>query len=491
MLKKLRLQYLLIVAPLILTGCPGKVNPVTEPSLSISLSDPFKSAGNGNWGGDVTSEGATATITVKSSDAWTASSDASWCIVSPVRGNSSDSKITLVVNANESPDGRTATVSVKSGELSHSVEVRQTGKTIIPFSVTPTEVELPATGGTFSVTVTCPTTFKISSIPAWIQNVSKSATGPELSFKAEANAEFQERSDVIVICDDIGVCLPVRVSQKAREGTAFEMDWSKDFYHRSLFLRFTGTWCGYCPNMASAQKRVSDSFPDKLVCVALHDNASKLKFSGTAALVGQYKVSSFPRGIVDGRCAISNSGLDATANAIENAFKQSQSSLPTVTATGLSSELSGNNLSVYADVFIKKAGSYKLTVFLLEDGIVAEQANNYKGGTETDYVHDCVARMALSSPTGDELSASTDRCHLLKHYSVSIPASYKKENMTLVAFVQRAYDGNVSKIAASDFDGYFVDNCTYSPLGISVPPSLVNGADGGNEGFDSGKPVKW
>ena len=83
------------------------------------------------------------------------------------------------------------------------------------FSLSPTEVELEATGGTFTVKVNCPTTYKLSSKPDWVKDNTTAGSGNVHTFSVGANPEYEVRKGVLVFCDDIGTCLPVMVNQKA------------------------------------------------------------------------------------------------------------------------------------------------------------------------------------------------------------------------------------------------------------------------------------
>ena len=489
-----KVWFLLALALPVLTGCPAKVNPTPTPvkdELSLSLPSPFSSDGNGNWSGEMPSDNNSVDITITSTSSWNASSDCSWCALSQTSGKSTDTRTTVTVSGNSTYEDRNATVTVSSGKLSCTVKIVQKGKVREEFSVTPNEVEIESGGGTFTLTVTCATTYKISDKPDWVVDETKTGSGKVHTFSVAANPEYEVRSGVLVFCDDIGTCLPVSVSQKPREGTAYQMDWSREFYHRSLFMDFTGTWCGYCPRMQRGMKMVTSEYPDRINVVALHDSQSTLRFQGTASLQRVYSVTGFPNVIVDGRCKIHNGGdKESNYNKLLAAYKASVSGLPTVSAIALSSTVDGDRLSVFADVFVKKAGTYKFTLFVVESGLVATQADNDEG-SRNDYIHDHVARISCSAPAGDEFKTNSDNSTAAFSYNVSIPSSYKKENLTLLAFVQRAYDGSVPKINASDYDGFFIDNSISAPVGATVLPAVANDSTGGNENFNGGNPVNW
>ena len=89
----------------------------------------------------------------------------------------------------------------------------------IPMSIAPTEVLLPGGGGSFDVTVTCSSEYHINSKPEWVSEVS--VESKVHSFKALANGSQEERSGVIVFCDDEGTCLSCFVKQAA--GGAFSV----------------------------------------------------------------------------------------------------------------------------------------------------------------------------------------------------------------------------------------------------------------------------
>lgn len=84
------------------------------------------------------------------------------------------------------------------------------------FSLDPTTVEMDAKGGTFEVKVTCPIGYHINSMPSWITEVTDPGLIQVHRFKMAENPDDQDRSGVIVFCDDAGTCLSCSVRQKGR-----------------------------------------------------------------------------------------------------------------------------------------------------------------------------------------------------------------------------------------------------------------------------------
>ena len=83
-----------------------------------------------------------------------------------------------------------------------------------PFTITPTSVEVEADGGQFEVTVSCSTIYHINSMPEWVEEVTPANNGKVHVFKVGKNSSEQERSGVVVFCDDQGTCLSCFVKQK-------------------------------------------------------------------------------------------------------------------------------------------------------------------------------------------------------------------------------------------------------------------------------------
>ena len=205
--------------------------------------------------------------------------------------------------------------------------------------------------------------------------------------------------------------------------------------------------------------------------------------------MSMYNVTSYPMGIFDGRREVYNYwSTDDLPTLMLEALGQTESAFPTVSAIGWSSSFTGNKLTIDTHVFVKEAGDYKYTVLLLEDGVKCEQ---YDGSTlERNYIHDGIARMALTDIKGDYFKAYSSNTVKSKKFTVDIPDSYVKENLRILVYVQRAY-GKMQKFSPTDFDGYFIDNCSSGKAGEVKVPLLVSGTSGDNEDATEGKPINW
>jgi hypothetical protein len=215
-----------------------------------------------------------------------------------------------------------------------------------------------------------------------------------------------------------------------------------------------------------------------------------LVFQAGSSLESLYGITGYPTGVMDGRRRIGNSSIEVTSRDITNALNQLEETYPTVSTIGWTSSFSGQKLSIETYIFVKEAGNYKYTVLLLEDGIVGYQAD-YEYGDHQDYHHDGVARVAVTNISGEAFTTTSANTVKTKQFSVNLPSSYKKENLRILVYVQRAYGGTVTKIDPNDYDSYYVDNCASGKAGGTMRPAVITGADGGNEDYIDGKPINW
>jgi thiol-disulfide isomerase/thioredoxin len=300
-----------------------------------------------------------------------------------------------------------------------------------------------------------------------------------ISVHVGANPDKTARSAKITVSSDDGSLVRnVNVMQSgAKEGDV--VDWTtREFVHKSLAMRFTATWCGWCPRMNKSILKAQELYPGKISYVALHNNDSDLAFNQVDPLKSQYGINAFPSGIVDGRTLITNQDISVTANNIVNVVKETEQTYGTVTGVDINSSVTGRLAQVDVNVYVKTAGEYKITVLLLEDGIINAQSD-YEEGDHSRYVHDNVARVAMSDVTGDSFKTNKDFETMTFSFSANVPASFNLSNMRVLVYVQRAF-GSLPVIQSGSYGGYYVDNSADVPLGENLKLALEGGGGGGS-----------
>ena len=365
----------------------------------------------------------------------------------------------------EREDGKTATRFIDKNariQAGHFLSLKNVDQGLTwrsPYlTYSPDEVTLDGMGGVFGIDVTGTMEYHFDvSSTAWLREVSTSGDarfGRRHAFMAERN-DGEERTGLISICYGTN-CFPILVTQGSSAGM-------KAITHHSLGMRFTATWCGWCPYMNESFTKAKDLLGDRFDYVNLHAYDSELAFGGTTTLSNLYQISGYPTGIIDGRNEIENStNTDSVAQTIASAVDQQESYYPAQTAVGLNSSLDGRKLTVQADVFARYPGTYKLTVFLLESGVV-----NYQNGGGNNYVHNKIARMSLTDYRGDAVEITEENGKKTVEYPVTVPDTYVLGNMTVLAYVQRSF-GDLPVIQSGNYGEWFVDNCRSAELGATA-----------------------
>lgn len=266
------------------------------------------------------------------------------------------------------------------------------------------------------------------------------------------------------------------------KGSEEPEEWaSKEFWHKSLAMRFTATWCGYCPNLATGFAKAVSQYPNKIEQLNLHPTSSNLGFSGTSALSNIFNVTGYPTGMIDYRSRIGNYASDYAATTVVDAVKETEKNYPVKTGISFSSSVSGSTLNLNVKLYIKEKGDYKVTAVLLEDNIIG-----YQNGGGENYNHSSIARVAITDITGDAVSTSEDNKTVSKNYTATIPSSCDKNNLRVLVYVLRQY-GSQTIIRTADYGDYYVDNAISAAVGTTQDLVFSDGTVyGGNEDTKDG-----
>ena len=281
---------------------------------------------------------------------------------------------------------------------------------------------------------------------------------------------------------DLQIPSTTRIVVKGSEEPDEPEEWaSKEFWHRSLAMRFTATWCGYCPNLATGFAKAVSQYPNKIEQLNLHPTSSNLGFSGTSALSNIFNVTGYPTGMIDYRSRIGNYASDYAATTVVDAVKETEKNYPVKTGISFSSSVSGSTLNLNAKLYIKEKGDYKVTAVLLEDNI-----SGYQNGGGDNYNHSSIARVAITDITGDAVSTSEDNKTVSKNYTATIPSSCDKNNLRVLVYVLRQY-GSQTIIRTADYGDYYVDNAISAAVGTTQDLVFSDGTVyGGNEDTKDG-----
>ena len=102
-------------------------------------------------------------------------------------------------------------------------------------------------------------------------------------------------------------------------------------------------------------------------------------------------------------------------------------------------------------------------MYLLENGIV-----HYQNGGGDNYVHNRIAREALSPSVGSIVEVPLDNGTAVVNYSFTIPSNSKLANLEVLAFVQCPF-GDQAVVQSGDYGDWYVDNCRNVAVGATAP----------------------
>ena len=339
---------------------------------------------------------------------------------------------------------------------------------------TPSSVDIIAEGGEFEVTVKSDAKFDVSEKSSWIEQKKWNISGDSSTYlyKVGETDSSEPREGIIRYTTTDGVSAEVHVTQAGVSDTA---DWlDKVFAHRSLIMRFTATWCGYCPMMNEAAEKAMAANPGKIEYVALHDGSSDIPTPNVNKLENAFSVQGFPTGIVDCRAEVPNyQSTDVTASVFSGLVTEA-GYVPSATGIKISSKIEGGKITADVTVCSKVKDNFMLTVLLLEDKIIAYQAS---GGS--NYEHNSVARASFTDIAGESIEIGNPAIKKTRSYTIDIPAAVlNKDNLRILAYVQRPNTSvspakSVDGAYYHDYAGYHVDNAKSAAAGTSSPVEYV------------------
>ena len=154
---------------------------------------------------DFSTDGGTGKVTITSTAAWTAEfvNDRAddWCSIDSTSGSAGTSTLTITATANDTPDDRTASIVVKSGTLSKTINVSQKQKDAL--TVTSSKFEVDAEGGEVVVEVKANIDFEYAIDDAakeWIKyEGTRAIQTSTLVFKVAKNDDTEKREGTITI----------------------------------------------------------------------------------------------------------------------------------------------------------------------------------------------------------------------------------------------------------------------------------------------------
>lgn len=459
-MKKCFIALLAVIASLL--GCDGPSG--TEILGEIQLSSSSKDVI------EIDSDGSTESVRFSSALDWHVECADTWLTIDPMEGGPGTARISIRAGQNDTKETRQTVVTICSEGFELPITVTQE-PFLATFDLLDVEKEVSCLGGEIVVSVYTDVDFSYECQDDWVKGPStKAPRTRQVAFTVEPNTLPQERTTVITfVAGDI--TKEFTLTQRAA-GTESD-DWKKDpFVRRSLAMRFTGDWCGYCPYMATAFESAKQQVDDDMVILNIHGGGSTYDFSKADTYMKRFAVRGFPTGVIDTRAVVQNDEPSVVSSIVVDLIEESQNAYPSKSGIALNSSLNGSSLTVDLTLFFKEADAYRVVVLLLEDGIKGKQS-----GVSGTYTHNDVARAALTSVDGEAVDIAADNTVWTKTYKTELNSKWDSENMEVLVYVEKPYgDQTVVKgVKSAKYGNYgerYTDNCRAVKVGETAALEL-------------------
>lgn len=429
------------------------------------------------------SAGETVTVQMEFDEDWYIENDSPWYTVRPMRGSAGTAQITVsVLTENNDLKERLLGFHIITGDIDNVYYVIQDG--VPGFNITESDAECVREGGNLVVTVEGNVKYDVSCEEDWltVNSVQYDSTlladgysyskymVSKINVSVEANdSDFRKAYLMLTSNSEDSTTAVVTVEQMGD----LVADYDRQFIRRSIVMRMTATWCGFCPFMNYGLESASEQYPDHIIPINIHESTSEggLAFPGYYDFSSFFGVASLPEGYTNYYAYLPNiSSTALAAEYFENLAREATGNLPSNTVIGGYAVLEDDAIS--ADIYVasKDAGEYALCVYLLEDGIIHDQA--YQSGSDEgkDYVHNNVLRASITDNLlyGEAFSAQSNGTQKF-HFDFSVPYNVEnQDNLHVVAFTLRegTYSGStaIGFVEYKDY-GYIVDNAVNLHLG--------------------------
>lgn len=469
------------IASLALAACTGLEDPTgtgTEPGGNFTPDQMIT----------LTSEAAaSATLTINPDGNWQAINKINWLIIGPMSGFAGENTLTLkAISSNTELSERSASFDIVVNETDTiRCHVAQLG--VAGLEITTNSVGANGTGGEAYAYVKTNTEFTATFDQDWATvkdieyNISSdmlddgvtpsSLQTARVVLDVQANPSSDLRTgELTITCGENNY--NVTVSQ-GLSNDAVITDFDTPFLRRTLAMRFTATWCGYCPMMAEGYELALEANPDRFIPMYIHGSQSSVYSGSYAALEAMYNITSYPSGVVNSYAIVGNDYPNNVSTVLSNLVQEATTSLPAKTAISTVTETSDGVFKIMCSVATKEARSYKLHVYILENGIVRYQEtyiDDYPGGA--DYVHNYVERCAVTGVSGVQIYGVPNG---VVNYSLEyeIPANVieNMDNAYALVFVtyepEETFRGDVMNVTYRNY-GFIVDNVVTAELNGST-----------------------
>lgn len=323
----------------------------------------------------------------------------------------------------------------------------------------------------------------------WLTYKGVSSDGKKHTFSMAYNPDLYSRSvNVEFYNRELGLSKRVRITQNP---AIYPDDWStREFWHRSFVLLYARQGCSPAPPEMEGVNTFKSRYSDKVEVLSVyHNDGFPLpRVFNSPSLVDKYDFSYTPCSLFNGKDYV---WFNSTSADTQREMIRKVDANKARTGIGFTSRIEGDNINVDVSLLVKSKGKYSISVFLMEDNVIAFQAG---ARDENNYRHDHVARKALTADTGDKFSTTQDNVVKDFSYSTTIPSSVNKNNLKVLVVTHietGSYSISYSGSLNETFYGSYVDNAASEKAGVRHKVDFVDNRDGSNENINPGGDIDF
>lgn len=223
---------------------------------------------------------------------------------------------------------------------------------------------------------------------------------------------------------------------------------AKDYEQRVLGVYFTSTGCTSCPSATKGIKTLQEAHPGMISVVAFHSHMSGIQDPMTIPETAEFNSAlggfdGLPRLFWNMRTGTKLIGPSFTESYNEELAAYTPNCGVTVSALMEINDYEGKeaeapSICVEVGITSNLPSVYRYIVFLVEDGIVADQCG------DPTYIHNNVVRKVLTGATGDKINDNlplTVGVEAKAKKSFTLSPDWNVENMRVVAAALTSEDG--------------------------------------------------
>lgn len=244
-------------------------------------------------------------------------------------------------------------------------------------------------------------------------------------------------------------------------GDEMKADFSKKFFRHTFMIKHTADWCGPCGLSSEYIHEAEEQRPGRFLWAAFYQNCDEKSLSAWSGAIPYFKKTSssgIPTSVMNNYCIMIGAFNASTLVALlDEAAREVESE----TAIGGYATIKDGSIEVDLRIASKKSGQYKISVFVLEDGM-----QYYQAGMGNNYIHDNVARYEMTEMYGDPVTLAGNTVEKMS-FSCKVPSYIQNEDnlhIYAVMYKEGSFNGSVSGIKYNTLEGVIVDNAVNIPI---------------------------